>query len=196
MDFYLFDAEYVRRLCAGEAEVEEHFAIYFAARLRLKLRAAKYTASVIDDIIQDTLLRTLVKLCKGELRQAESLGAFVFSICKNICLERSRQKKLESLPDDLSQIAQSGDNQERDLLQSERSRVLKEALAELSDDDRQLLIAAFYLDRRNPELSTDFGVSQNYIRVRLHRAKKTLKRHYLAKFDGKNNKPETADKEN
>src|SRR5437016_4758152 len=87
VDFFPFDSEYVRRLCAGEPEVEEHFSIYFAERLRLKLRAARYDASKIDDIIQETFFRALQILRRNGLRQAESLGAFMFGICKRVCLE-------------------------------------------------------------------------------------------------------------
>ena len=183
VDFYAFDAEYVRRLCAGEAEVEEHFSLYFEDRLRLKLRSARYDRTENADIIQDTFVRALEKLRNGELRQPQSLGAFVFAICKNICLERSRPRKLEPLSDDYAPA--STDDAERDLLETERARALRRAVSQLPAKDRRLLIAYFFEERPKAAICKELGVTPGYLRVCLHRAKKALKRRFLQKFDEK-----------
>lgn len=183
MEFYPFDAEYVRRLCAGEAEVQEHFSIYFAERLRMKLRSGRYSRDETNDIIQDTFLRALDKLRSGELRKPGSLGAFVFGICKNICLERSRPKKLEPLPHDYS--PPSTDNPERDTLEAERARALRRTISEMPPKERGLLIAYFFDERSKPDICKEFGVTKDYLRVCLCRAKKSLKRRFLEKFDEK-----------
>jgi RNA polymerase sigma-70 factor (ECF subfamily) len=183
VDFYPFDEEYLRRLRAGEPEVEEHFSIYFAGCLRLKLRAGRYLAPDADDIIQETFLRALVKLRANGLRQAESLGAFVFAICKHICLERSRPRRLEPLPEDYSEFLQSPDNQERDLLEAERKRAVLRAMQEMDPKDRDLLVAYFFEEQPKDEICKKLGVSRNYLRVCLHRVKKALKRQYLKRYD-------------
>lgn len=183
VDFYPFDEEYLRRLRAGEPEVEEHFSIYFAGCLRLKLRSNRYLASDIDDIIQETFVRALQKLRANGLRQAESLGAFVFAICKHICLERSRPRKLEPLPENYSEYLQSPDNQENDLLEGERKRALWRAIEEMDSRDRKLLMAFFFDERPKDEICQAFGVSRSYLRVCLHRVKKALKRRYLKRYD-------------
>jgi RNA polymerase sigma-70 factor (ECF subfamily) len=185
VDFYPFDEEYVRRLRAGEPEVEEHFSIYFADRLGIKLRAARFAAADIDDIIQESLLRALLILHDDGLRRAESLGAFIFGICQRVCYERLRPRKLEALTDGHSQSLQGTDNQERDLLEAERSRALRRAIGEMDPKDRQLLIACFFEERPKDDICKTFGVTRNYLRVRLFRAKKILKRRYLKKFDHK-----------
>lgn len=186
VDFFPFDEEYLRRLRAGEAEVEEHFSIYFAGCLRLKLRAGRYPAPDIDDIVQETFVRALEKLRANGLRQAESLGAFVFAICKHICMERSRPRKLEPLPENYSEFLQSPDNQENDLLEGERKRSLWQAMGELEPKDSKLLVAFFFDERPKDEICKAFGVSRSYLRVCLHRVKKALKRRYLKQYDSKN----------
>jgi RNA polymerase sigma factor (sigma-70 family) len=186
VDFYPFDAEYVRRLGDGEAAVEEHFSIYFADRLAIKLRSRRrFAASDIDDIIQETFVRALQILRNDGLRKAESLGAFIFEICRRICLERIRPKPLDPLTDYLSQSLQGPDNQERDLLEAERSRTLWRAIDEMDSKDRRLLNAFFFKEQPKDEICETFGVNRNYLRVCLFRVKKTLKRRYLKKFDEK-----------
>src|SRR5436190_20082937 len=115
VESYPFDAEYVRRLCDGEPEVEEHFSIYFADRLAIKLRSRRrFTSSDIDDIIQETFVRALQILRNNGLRKAESLGDFIFGICRHICLARTvRPKPLEPLSEYHSQSLPGPDDQEK-----------------------------------------------------------------------------------
>ena len=183
VDFYPFDAEYVRRLCDGEADVEEHFSIYFAKRLRLKLRARGYPPHQIDDIVQETFLRTLEKL-RG-LRQADRLGAFVFGICKNVCREKQRDPKTESLPENFSQSVRNLDDQEKELLDGELKQALWRVIEKMKPKERKLLIAVFFEERPKDEICETFGVTRSYLRVCLFRLKKTLKRRFLKKFDEK-----------
>ena len=191
VDFYAFDAEYVRRLRAREEEVQEHFSLYFAERLRLKLRAARYPTAEIEDIIQETLFRSLEKL--PELRDPERLGAFVFGICKNICYEEARRRKPEPLPKDYSQVMQGLDDPQRDFLEAERREALRRAIEKLKPKDRDLLKAIFE-ERPKEEICRTFGVTPGYLRVCLFRLKKTLKRRFLKKFDEKH-PPENHDKD-
>lgn len=192
VDFFAFDAEYVRRLRAREEEVQEHFSLYFAERLRLKLRAGRYAADAIEDIIQETLLRALEKL--DELRDPERLGAFVFGICKNICFEYIRRKSFEPLPKDYSQVLQSTDDHERDFMEAERKRALRRAIRTMKPKDRDLLIAVFLTEEPKEAICRKFGVTPGYLRVCVCRLKKVLKRRFLKKYDD-THPPENHDKD-
>jgi len=185
--FYPFDAEYVRRLRGGEPDVQEHFSLFFAERLQLKLRS-RYQVADMEDIIQETLLRALLKIRDESLRQPESFGAFVFGICSRVCQEGVRVRKLEPLPEEHSPFLQNSDNQERDLIAAEQRRALLHALRGMEDKDRRMLTARFFEERPKEELCAEFGVSPSYLRVCLFRAKKTLKRRFLQKYD-KHRKP-------
>ncbi len=185
VDFYPFDAEYVRRLCAGESEVQEHFSLYFAERLQLKLRHARYHAADIDDIIQDTFVRALEKICSNGLRQPESLGAFMVAICKYVCWEWGRRPKPEQLHDEFTEYLRGSDNPERDALEAERNRAIWAAVGQMEERDRKLLVAYWFDERPKAEICKEFDVTPGYLRVLLFRAKKVLKRRYLKKIDQK-----------
>ena len=66
MEFYPFDDEYVRRLCEGDREAEEHFFRYFCDILFIKLRRRVRTLDGIEDITQETLLRALRTICSRD----------------------------------------------------------------------------------------------------------------------------------
>ena len=55
---------------------------------------------MIDDLVQDILLRVVVKVHKGEVRQAECFGAFVNSVSNHVLLEYFRQASKNSHGDD------------------------------------------------------------------------------------------------
>ncbi len=196
VDFYPFDEEYVRRLRAGEPEVEEHFSLYFQERLHMKLRVGRYQAADADDMIQDIFLRTLRTIQADGLRDAKSLGAFVYGICRNICHEQVRgPRRMESpLPEGYLDDVPGPDDPERDLLDNERRREVQRVIREMDAKDRDLLNAYYIDERPKDEICKMFGVTRGYLRVCLHRVKKALKRRYLKKFDAKH-KPNTMKKD-
>ena len=62
MDFFAFDKAYLDKLRAGDAATQHHFASYFGRFLRIRLRARRLAPDKIDDLVQDTLLKVIVKV--------------------------------------------------------------------------------------------------------------------------------------
>src|SRR5579872_3908585 len=83
-----FNAEYLRRLAAGDLEVQQHFTNYFSPLLRIKLRTKLRSPHLIDDVRQETFLRVLQTVRKDKgVQNPERLGAFVNSVCNNVMME-------------------------------------------------------------------------------------------------------------
>lgn len=61
-----FNDDYVRRLTAGDREVERHFTSHFGTLLRIKLRTKLRSPQLIEDVRQETFLRVLQSLRKKE----------------------------------------------------------------------------------------------------------------------------------
>src|SRR5260370_32440674 len=57
VDFYSFDAEYLRRLQEHDQATETHFVSYFGKRLQVKLRSRGFAGAVLEDISQETFFR-------------------------------------------------------------------------------------------------------------------------------------------
>ena len=88
LEFYIFDAAYVKRLAEGDPATESHFSVYFGKFIVLKLRARRLSPSLAEDVQQETMFRVLKALRQGSgVTQPERFGAFVNSVCNNVVLE-------------------------------------------------------------------------------------------------------------
>jgi len=177
-----FDAAYVERLRSGDAETERHFFAYFTTLILIKVRARRHRNLPAEDVLQETFLRVLRALRAPEsLRDPGSLGAFVNSVCNNVLLEFSRSQGRHRPPRD--EPAPSPDlstpTPEARLIIEERKQGVRRVIEELPAKDGELLRALFLEERENVEVCQTLGVSRDYLRVLLHRAKKQFRQAYL-----------------
>jgi RNA polymerase sigma-70 factor (ECF subfamily) len=170
---YEFNREYIERLVAGHEETEQHFTRYFGDLLSLKLRSRLRSASSIDDAKQETFLRVLKTLKeKGGLASAESLGAFVNSVCNNVLFEVYRAgSRAVSLDDDMDEPAEDRPDIESLLMTAEEQTGVRQALSALPDRERELLRWLFFDERDKNDVCRELNVDRNYLRVLVHRAK-------------------------
>jgi RNA polymerase sigma-70 factor (ECF subfamily) len=176
MDFASFDDDYIRKLAAGDPQVEEHFANYFGSLLLIKLRNKLRSPQMIEEVRQETLLRVLLAVRRGPgIRHSERFGGFVNSVCENVMKEyiRGDQRHPQS-PEPLSDPIDTSADAESEFLSWERKNIVKQVLAELAKKDRELLqMSLEELDRA--EICKKMGVTDEYLRVLLHRAKRRFK---------------------
>jgi len=187
LQFHSFDAGYVDDLCAGDRRTQEHFAGYFTQLIQLKLGSRLHSPQAIEDVRQETFVRVFSVLRKDGLRQPERLGAFVNSICNHVLLEYLRtSSRGESLDEEVrSELPAVG----ADALDMVAARQIKdkvrEILLDLAPRDRLLLKAVLLDERDRDEVSREFGVDREYLRVLLHRAKREFKTAYSKSIGGR-----------
>jgi RNA polymerase sigma-70 factor (ECF subfamily) len=140
----------------------------------------------VEDARQETFARVFAALRKQDgIRQPERLGAFVNSVCNNVLLEYYRSS---------SQDAPSGEEEAEanipdpaisvvDLIANrEIQQKVRHILDELQEKDRRIIKEVFLEERDKDEVCRDLGVDREYLRVLLHRAKKSFKALYLKKM--------------
>lgn len=171
-----FDAQYVRQLDEGEPSVERHFTSYFGDLIRIKLRRRGWSTHDIEDIRQETFLRVLQKLRRGELEQPERLGAFVNSVCNNIILESYRARARNSGVDPSeNEPADRAIDMDGDLIAQERQKLVRIVLEELPEADRTMLRMVFWEETPRDDICKTMKVDRAYLRVLLHRARMRFK---------------------
>jgi|SRR5215469_3105812 len=171
-----FDAEYVRQLAEGDPSVERHFTSYFGDLIRIKLRRRGWSTHDVEDIRQETFLRVLQKLRRGELLQPERLGAFVNSVCNNIVLEwyRTRTRNRGADPAE-NEPADRTIDMDGDLIAQERKKLVRIVLEELPEADRAVLRMVFWEEVPREDICKTMKVDRAYLRVLLHRARMRFK---------------------
>ena len=180
LDFHQFSESYIHGLRAQDTTTEAHFVAYFSRLLQNKLRRRLACPEHIKDVQQETLLRAWAAVrAEGGIRQPERFGAFVSSVCNNILREsyrsRARTRALEDLQIDPADQSMSPDGM---VLAAETKKQVQDVLARLCAKDRKLLRAVFFEQRDKDEVCRELGVSREYLRVLLHRAKQQFMAEY------------------
>ena len=181
MDFFAFDKAYVERLRDGDPDTEHHFFTYFDKLLRIRLRSRFQSSDVVEDLRQQTFIRVLEALRReGAIRHPDRFGAFVNSVCSNVMTEyyRSSMKIQESRPESQAPSPDMVLDLEGMLVTKDTHVRISRILRELPKRDRELLLAVFFEEKEKEEVCREFGVDRDYLRVLLHRAKKTFKSLY------------------
>jgi RNA polymerase sigma-70 factor, ECF subfamily len=183
LEFHSFDKSYLERLRAGDFRTQEHFGAYFGTLIQLKLRSKLHSREAIEDVRQETFVRFYAALRDDKILHPERLGSFMNSVCNNVLLEHYRAStRYDSLDDEVEKkdppaIA-------LDILTlltaRETEKKVREVLQQLPERDRRLLREVFLEERDKDEVCRQYGIQRDYLRVLLHRAKKSFKSSFLS----------------
>jgi RNA polymerase sigma-70 factor (ECF subfamily) len=181
--FQSFDEDYVQRLVVGDAVVESHFTNYFGELLSLKLRVRLRSPQLAEDVRQETLMRVIqIVRKKGGVDHPDRFGAFVSAVCNNVLMEMLRaDKRHERLEPAVEPVDEKVDLDGPIVTQQSRRQV-ETVLDELPEKDQQLLRLYFLEERDKGEICQRFHVSDDYLRVLLHRAKSRFRSIYTKKY--------------
>lgn len=171
-----FDADYLQRLMAHDPAAVEHFVRHFGELIRLVVLAHAGSARLVEDVRQETFLRVFRLLREqAGLERPERLGSFVYSVCRRVLAEHLRDEGLGS-------CAQGDGSPSYRILMDEllvkrdRQRQVEALLKELSPIERKALRMVFLEGRDRTRVCQELGLTQDYLRVVLCRAKVRLRK--------------------
>jgi RNA polymerase sigma-70 factor (ECF subfamily) len=186
LQFTEFDAPYLERLQRGDARTEQHFAAYFGELIKLKLRSRLNSKEAIEDVRQETFVRVLALVrARDGIRQPERLGALVNSVCNHVLLEHYRAKsRVDSSIDEEPERAFIADAiTASGLLEVDQTeRAVRNILNDLPERDRRLLQSVLLDERDKDEVCAELGLTREYLRVLVHRAKQSFKSSYVKRL--------------
>jgi RNA polymerase sigma-70 factor, ECF subfamily len=124
------------------------------------------------DAVQDALATILGKPdayddSKGPLKP------WFLRVVRNRCFDLLRRRRPGDMPVD--ELVDPADNPEQSLQIAQRDRALKQALASISSEQRQIVILRDYLDLSYAEIAEVLAVANGTVMSRLHRARLALK---------------------
>jgi RNA polymerase sigma-70 factor (ECF subfamily) len=174
----VFDRAYLSALRDRDRQVETHLVEFFTRPICVKLYFRLHSPELIEDARQEIFLRVFAYFRSGKtLENPASLPGFIHSICNNVCCEILRSHtRHPQIPEDAPEVADHRAlNPEESLVTEERKQLVSRILSALAFKDRQLL-RRIYLDEVDKDsVCTEFGVSRDYLRVLMHRARLKLK---------------------
>jgi RNA polymerase sigma factor (sigma-70 family) len=166
----------VARIAAGDPSGEHDLATIFERRIRLMVTARLRDHEAAREVTQDALIAVISALRKGQLRQADSLAAFVHGIARNLANNYLRQRQesphFVEATADLPLAAPAHDFEGQ-----ERLALVRKALARLEPADRTILLRTLLEGLKPGEIARDLGVSSEVVRTRKSRALKKVIEH-------------------
>lgn len=171
----LEDAELVRRIRAGETALFELVMRRYNQRLFRVLRALLRDEAEAEDVLQDAYVRAYAHL--GQLEQPERLASWLTHIAVHEARARLRRRGriAEVKEGPLHAVPSPSSDPEQEALGKQLQRVLVSAIDDLPVGYRTVFVLRDVEGMSTAEVSESLGVSEQAVKMRLHRARGVLR---------------------
>lgn len=181
------DEELVAAYLAGEKEAFEELVRRYEDRLyRLSFRMLGNHHDALD-AVQEILMKLMAALPKFEGRSR--FGTWLYRLAANTCLDL-RRKRGRSAAESLDATLQYSPGASLAMLEENQSvetpdeyvdhqyreNLVRAALEQLPENQRQLLVLRDIEDLSNSQVAEMLGIEVGALKARLHRARQALKR--------------------
>ena len=149
-----------------------------------------------EDIAQEVFITVYQKLYQFDT--SRRFAPWIQRITVNTCITRLRKKKKVVLVNFEDNISNRADpflnidyNDPAVVYDREELKLdLKEALLQLPESYRAMLILRYQLDMSNQEIADALGITQEIVEVKMHRARKSLRKVLLERRDERRQRDE------
>jgi RNA polymerase sigma-70 factor (ECF subfamily) len=179
------EVELARRLLAGEPEAFDRFVEVFRRKIfQYSLQMCGHREDA-EEVAQDTLLKVFENF--DQLREPERVRPWVFRIARNACLMKRRKSVFApsqelSLDEFLPVSGQDGARRRLEIadwsalpddqvLRAELRRLIQEAIAELPDLYRAVILLRDVEELSTAETAEVLETNEEVVKTRLHRAR-------------------------
>ena len=138
-----------------------------------------------EDVVQDTFVRAYEKL--NAFRQDSTFYTWLYRIAVNTALYRQRQRRQEPAGEPALPGAEPSDptgNPSDHLLRAERARDVRQALGQLAEEFRMVLVMRDVEGFDYQTIARILDISVGTVRSRLHRARSSMRELLRQHFQG------------
>ncbi len=171
----LDDAELVRRIRSGETALFELVMRRYNQRLFRVLRALLRDEAEAEDVLQDAYVRAYAHL--GQLEQPERLASWLTHIAVHEAKARLRRRGrfADVKEGPLRAVPSPSSDPEQEVLGKQLQRVLVSAIDDLPVGYRTVFVLRDVEGMSTAEVSESLCVSEQAVKMRLHRARAALR---------------------
>ncbi len=131
-------------------------------------------SQLAEDCVSETFSRFL-KIIERGVPPFDNLKAYLYRISHNWIMDYYRKRTPESEQLDVEKMESGASNPERKLSQKLEQETVREALLNLTEDQRQVIMFRFYEDWSHSETAAALGKSEQATRALQYRALEALK---------------------
>lgn len=145
-------------------------------RLALRITMSKEEA---EDIVQDTLIKVWNR--KDEWQEIESIEAYSLRICRNLSLDRIRNKENnnDSLDNLSSAEALQAATPQEQMIQRDRIQLVRNIVNSLPEKQRSCMQLREFEGKSYKEIAQILEITEEQVKVNIFRARQTVKQLYL-----------------
>ena len=144
----------------------------YRRELYLYLYSLCGSAPLAEDLLQETFLKALLSLSESH----SNMRAWLYLVGRNLCFNYCRKEKLkvslEALPEPSGGEPQAVLDR---LLEDEKKRTLYQALGQLKQKKREVLVLQYFGGLSQKEIAAILQISPENVRVLACRARRELK---------------------
>ena len=169
------DAELAGRIAErgpDALEAEHLLCVRMAPRLRAFACRAVFQPHLVNDLVQDVLLRMLEALRRRELLEPEKIGAFVLGIARNTARQDARTDITRR---DLRELHLPHEQTTTAELYDVPLPRLEDCIGNLRERERVLLRMSFCEDAPAAAIASQLEMTPENVRVSRHRVLKSLR---------------------
>lgn len=165
-------ADLVASVQAGDRDAEARLAALFSPAIRAMARNRSRGAADPNDVCQDVLIAVITALRRGQLRDTERLAAFIAGVARNVISNELRVRRARPAQP-LAEADAVADLRD-EMARRDRARMLRAALDEVSDADKEVLVLSLVHGLKSGEVATRLGLDDQVVRARKSRALRRL----------------------
>jgi RNA polymerase sigma factor, sigma-70 family len=173
-------AEAARLLAAiaaeGDRQAFARLFAFYAPRLKTMLSRQGFNAADCDDLVQDTMLAVWRKAGQFDAA-AGAVSTWIFTICRNLGIDRRRRAARRLLADDLSPIddVDPAPSAEAELVTIEEETRVRGALARLPAEQAEVISLSFFAQSPQTEIARRLGIPLGTVKSRVRLAMNRLR---------------------
>jgi RNA polymerase sigma-70 factor (ECF subfamily) len=131
-----------------------------------------------EEVTQEVFVKVITRAHQYDGRA--EVASWLFAIAANACRDRKRRERRASVVplEAIAEPAHKGEGVESRLLSRERRAAVRQALSDLSEEQREALVLARYHGLPYSEIASVLGISVGAVKTRIFRAVETLKTRF------------------
>lgn len=148
--------------------------LYYTPRIKSYLRGFGTPPAVAEELAQETMLAVWAKAAAFDPRLS-SPSTWIFTIARNVCIDRRRYASRRKLADDYFDNALPVVTPAEDWCAVERTEKLTEALSRLSTDQVTAIRLSFFEQRSHAEIAAALQIPLGTVKYRLRQGLNRLR---------------------
>jgi RNA polymerase sigma-70 factor (ECF subfamily) len=128
------------------------------------------------DVVQEAFVRAWERLV--DLKEPGSFGPWLCGIVRNLAIDTLRRSRLRPVadPENVDPLQRVAPDPHDELDLQEQRRLVAEALQELDETSRPVVVMRYYQDLSSKEIGEALGIAPAAVDMRLSRARQLLRR--------------------